>query len=688
MLRSLILASMTAALPGAILAPALAQEVGLQPADIFELEAVASPQISPDGSLIAYTRRSNDIESDQTLSNIWLIDADGENHRPLLEDEDASSSQPVWSSNGDHLAYTMTLDGDTTLQVLNVASGETRSLGELVGGASNMRFSPDGRYIAYAAFVPSAAPEAAPLPEYENTENWAAGAIVETRLVYRIDGIGSLPHGAQQTFVIDTETAERRQVTSGTIGSGSDFAWGADSTSFYVSTDRRPDSGTLAPDSEIFRVDLESGSYEQLTDRRGPDGTPRPSPDGSMIAYLGYDDQLMGYHNTALYVMDVDSREARNLTADLDRSVSAPVWAADGSGVYVQYDDRGDTVIALIGLDGSIRPIASGLGGAAFGRPYTGGSFSVANSGRLAFSSITDLRPAELAVGDAASGFSVLTALNEDVLADRFISEAEEILWPSPYDGQEIQGWALYPPNYDPEETYPLIIEIHGGPFAAYGPVFTAELQLMSAAGYVVIYTNPRGSTSYGYDFANEIHHAYPGNDYYDLMGAVDLMIERGIADPDRLFITGGSGGGTLTAWSIGQTDRFAGAAVVKPVINWASFVLHADLPQFFYRYWFGVSPWEDPDAYWERSPLSLVGNVTTPTLMMVGGSDIRTPVSETEQYYSALRLREIPSELVIIPDTAHGIANSRPSRLLTKVAEILRWFERYDPGVQSDGDE
>lgn len=666
---------------------AFSQDVPLQPVDLFALEAAASPQIAPSGTQIAYTRRSNDIETDRTLSAIWLINPDGSGHRALPMPEGASAAQPVWSPDGSQLAYVRTIDGESAIRIYTPRSDADRAVADIAGGASNLQWSPDARHLAYAAFVVSQAPSAAPLPDYDNTEAWAAGAIVEDRLVYRIDGIGALPHGGQQIFMLDVETGERSQVTNGPLSAGSDFRWGPDSKSFLLSADRRPDAETLAGDNEIFRVDITSGSFSALTDRRGPDNAPRPSPDGSMIAYLGFDDRLMGYHNTQLYVMNADGSAVRSLTANIDRSIASHRWAADNSGLYVQYDDRGQTVIGFVGLDGQLTPITAGLGPASFGRPYTGGSYSVAADGTLVFTRTTPTRPSELATGTAASGFTTITALNEDALGGIYVSDAAEISWPSPYDGQDIQGWVLYPPNYDPAAQYPMILEIHGGPFSAYGPVFSAELQLMAAQGYVVVYTNPRGSTSYGYDFANEIHHAYPGNDYFDLMGAVDLLVERGIADPDRLFITGGSGGGTLTAWSIGQTDRFAAAAVVKPVINWSSFVLHADLPQFFYRYWFGEAPWENPDAYWQRSPLSLVGNVDTPTLMMVGGADVRTPVSETEQYYSALRLREVPSELVIIPDSYHGIANSRPSRLLTKVAEILRWFDTYDP-ARPDGEE
>jgi acylaminoacyl-peptidase len=223
-----------------------------------------------------------------------------------------------------------------------------------------------------------------------------------------------------------------------------------------------------------------------------------------------------------------------------------------------------------------------------------------------------------------------------------------------------------------------MILEIHGGPFAAYGPNYASELQLYAAAGYIVLYTNPRGSTSYGEEFGNLIHHAYPGNDYDDLMSGVDALIAQGSVDPGNLFVTGGSGGGVLTAWIVGKTDRFRAAVVAKPVINWSSFVLTADASPFFYKYWFGAQPWEKPEEYWKRSPLSLVGNVKTPTMLITGEADYRTPIEETEQYYQALKLRQIDTLMVRIPEASHGGMVARPSNLIAKVDNILAWFERY----------
>jgi acylaminoacyl-peptidase len=374
--------------------------------------------------------------------------------------------------------------------------------------------------------------------------------------------------------------------------------------------------------------------------------------------------------------MNRDGSQSREIATGLDRDIEALHWSGDGRSLFAQYTDEGVGKVARVALDGSVTALADSLGGTAIGRPYSGGSFSVTPDGTVAYTRTSPQRPADVAlVRDGRT--TRLTELNEDLLAHKQLGEVEEIWWDSSHDGRRVQGWIMKPPEFREGERYPLVLEIHGGPFASYGPHFAAELQLYAAAGNVVLYTNPRGSTSYGEEFGNLIHHAYPGNDYDDLMSGVDAVIERGYVDEDRLFVTGGSGGGVLTAWIVGNTDRFAAAAVQKPVINWASFVLHADGIPFFAKYWFGELPWENIEHYWSRSPLSLVGNVTTPTMLVTGEVDYRTPMSETEQYYAALKLEGVPTAMVRVPEASHGIA-SRPSQLLAKVTHILGWFDRY----------
>jgi dipeptidyl aminopeptidase/acylaminoacyl peptidase len=274
-----------------------------------------------------------------------------------------------------------------------------------------------------------------------------------------------------------------------------------------------------------------------------------------------------------------------------------------------------------------------------------------------------------------------LTHLNDNLLGSKDLAKVGRLEVKSSADGRAIDAWLVTPPGFDPARKYPLILEIHGGPFDAYGPSFSTDDQLYAAAGYVVLFANPRGSTSYGAEFANLIHHAYPGQDYDDLMSAVDAAIAKGFIDPDQLYVTGGSGGGVLTAWIVGKTGRFKAAAVQKPVIDWASFALTADDTAFFAKYWFGKAPWEDPQGYWSRSPLSLVGNVTTPTMVVVGEEDFRTPDSEAEQFYSALQLRGVPTALVKVPGASHGGLAARPSQSAAKASAILAWFGRYRTG-------
>jgi acylaminoacyl-peptidase len=374
--------------------------------------------------------------------------------------------------------------------------------------------------------------------------------------------------------------------------------------------------------------------------------------------------------------MKRDSGEIRELAADLDRDVQQPTWSRDSRRIYFAYDDQGTTRVAETDLSGRVTKLVDDLGGEAWSRPYGGGSFTVARDGTIAYSANDAYGPAEVGLLDDGKARR-LTSLNEELLGQRELGRVEEIRSTTAADGRAVQSWLIRPPGYDPAKKYPLILEIHGGPFANYGPRFGAELQLYAAAGYNVLFSNPRGSTGYGEEFGNLIHHAYPGRDFDDLMGAVDAAIASGGVDPERLFVTGGSGGGVLTAWIVGTTERFKAAAVQKPVINWASFVLTADLPNFFYKYWFASPPWEDYEAYWLRSPLSRVGNVKTPTMVVTGEQDFRTPIPESEQFYQALKIRGVDTMLVRVPGASHSL-DARPSQLAARVAYILAWFRKY----------
>ncbi|MEQ8406493.1 MAG: S9 family peptidase [Oceanicaulis sp.] len=650
----------------------------LQAADIFSLEMASDPQISPDGRQIAYVRRSNDIMTDQTRNAVWAIGYDGEGHRPLASGS-ASYSSPTWSPRSDRLIVAASEDGETTLQMIWPATGHMARLAELPFGAGGMSWSPDGRWIAFTMFTPAAGPQVdIGLPPKPPGAEWADPALVDETTRYEFDGVGEIPDGVSQIYVISAEGGAPRKITSVEDGSISGLEWTPDSRRILFSWGGREADGFDFRTSDIYAVDAAGGALEQITDFEGPEGSPKVSPDGRRLAFLGEQAREESHIDSDLYVMEMAGGEPQRLLSDLDRGIDQIEWA-DDRGLFVRFDDVGHTVLAYAGLNGGLDRLTDAIGGTTFGRPYTSGSFSAADNGRWAATLASAYDLADVGVGSRRGRAEEITDLNADVLGVRELARVERMTWESSADGQEIEGWVAYPPGFDPEQSYPMILEIHGGPHTAYGPQFSGEVQLFAAAGYMVLYTNPRGSTSYGETFANEIDKAYPGEDVDDLLSGVDALVARGFIDEDRLYVTGGSGGGVLTAQLIGLTDRFAAAAVGKPVINWTSFTLAADIGPAIHRYWFGVTPWEAPEEYWRRSPLSLVGEVETPTLVFVGAEDRRTPVFESEQYYNALQIRGIESRLVRIPGTYHGIADSRPSRLLQKAGHILAWFEQYD---------
>jgi dipeptidyl aminopeptidase/acylaminoacyl peptidase len=646
---------------------------GLAPIDVFALEWASSPRVAPDGKTVAYVRRGFDVMKDRGTSRIWLINTDGSQHRPLASRQ---GSAPRWSPSGDRLAFLSSTDEGTEIYMHWRKDSRSARITQLPESPGNLTWSPDGRWLAFNMFVPNPPEPLATMPKAPEGATWAPALKTIERLHYRADGQGYLEEGFTHVFVVPAEGGTPRQVTGGDFNHDGGLTWNIDGTALYVSANRREDWEYESQDGEIYRVDLKTGAADAITERYGPDYGPTMSPNGRYLAYAGHDDKLMSYANEELYLHDLKTGETRSLTADLDRSVANLVWDHRSSGIYFRFDDNGVGKVAYVTVAGKLSTLADDLGGESFSRPYTGGSLHAAN-GVVAYTRSAPGRPAELAMLRRGTQ-TQLTNLNADSLDHKALADVEEIRFASNLDEREIQAWVAKPAGFDPSRRYPVILEIHGGPFAAYGPHFSAEVQLMAAAGYVVVYVNPRGSTSYGTEFANLIHHAYPGGDFHDLMTAVDYGIDRGWADPERLFVTGGSGGGILTAWIVTQTDRFKAAVSAKPVINWYSMMLTTDAYGFFHRYWFSDYPWNDPEAYLSHSPLHFVDQVSTPTMLLTGERDLRTPITEAEQFSQALKLLKIDTALVRVPEASHGIA-ARPSHLIAKVQHILAWFERYD---------
>lgn len=651
--------------------------------DVFSLQYADSPIVGPEGETIYYRRVSMDIMSDQRRRNLWRINADGSGHRPLTTGARSVSSAAL-SPRGDRIAYVDSDDVGAQIFLQWLDDGRVAQLTRGSETPGRLSWSPDGRWLAFTMRVPVEAPSMGDMPKAPEGAQWAPGPKVVDRVVYRNDGAGERPEAFYQIFLLSAEGGAARQLTFDAFDHTGGMDWAPDSASLVFSARREPDWALNVYNSNLYRLDITSGEVTRLTDRQGAESDPAVSPDGELIAFTGAEDQGLPHHNSRLYLIESDGSGMRELLPELDRDIEDPQWSQDGRHIYFRFDDEGDTVLARTTLAGAMERLAQGLGGTSLGRPYAGASYAVGGGERYAFTAGGLLSPADIATGIDGGPTQRLTGLSENLLAHRSLAAVEEFWVDSSAGGERIQAWLALPPGFDPSQQYPLILEIHGGPHTNYGRRFSTEVQLYAAAGYVVLYVNPRGSTSYGERFANLIQNAYPGEDYDDLMSALDAVIDRGFIDEDALYVTGGSGGGVLTAWIVGKTDRFRAAVVAKPVINWASFSLTADNAPYFTRYWFPALPWEDPEHYWARSPLSLVGEVDTPTMLLTGESDLRTPISESEQYYQALKLRGVDTAMVRMPGASHSIAR-RPSQLMGKVAAILAWFERYPPPEEGE---
>ena len=633
----------------------------------MEMESIGSPNISPDGKHIIFTRGWIDKKNDRSRSNLWIVDIEGKRVRELTHGNWRDFS-PVWSPDGKKIAFLSDRDETTQIHVMWLDTREVAQLTHLTRSPESLRWSPSGKKLAFTLFIPDDKPTLpVKLPKKPEGAKWAEPAVIVDRLSWRRDGRGYSPKGYTHIFVIDAELGGTpRQITSGDY-SHSDPQWSQDGKKIYFSAIRKPDAEYLQDDSEIYSVGLNTLEIKTLTDRKGPDREPRISPDGKWIAYAGYDDKNYTSHISNLYLMDIEGVKKRTLAVDLHNSPSSITWAPDGSGLYYLMRERGVSVLYFVSTNQKIRKITKGV-------HYLSG-LSIANNGQVASTLSTFHKPGYLVTFNLQKPDDIkkLVDVNEDVLANVKLGEVEELWLKSP-DGLDLQGWLIKPAEFEQNKKYPMILYIHGGPWAMYSVSFSWPWQNFAAIGYAVLYMNPRGSTGYGQDFVNGIQFSYPGKDFDDLMAGVDAALAKGFIDKDNLFVCGGSGGGVLTAWIVGHTDRFRAAVSMRPVINWHSFVGTTDGSGWYRQ--FRKYPWEDPMEYAVRSPLHYVGNVTTPTMVMTGEADLRTPMGQSEEYYRALKKLKKETLLVRMPDEYHGWR--RPSHRLLQQLYLIAWFEKY----------
>ncbi len=642
--------------------------------DYLNYETVADPQISPDGAQVIYTRRWVNQMDDKIESALWIMSADGSKNRFLTKGSDAE-----WSPDGTRVAYIA--EGEPNgpqIFVRWLSEGESTQITHLDHAPSNVSWSPDGKQLAFSMLVPKPTKWEIALPKPPEGAKWTKEPAVIDKLHYRQDRVGYTEPGFTHLFVVPADGGTPRALTSGDWNVGARFDglagtvgidWSADGRTIVVDGLDVPDADLRYRDSDIFAIDVATGNRRKLITDGGSWSDPHVSPDGKLVAFVGHTATKASYKSEELFVVGLDGAGMRKISGTLDRDAVNLHWAPDGSGVYFAAGDRGASNIRFAPLSGTPREVTTGNAMISL----TG--VSSKNVG-VGIRSAAHQPPDVVRVNLTQPGsVTQLTRVNDDLLTGLTLGEVEEI-WYDSTGGTKVQGWLVKPPFFDKSKRYPLILEIHGGPHGMYNAGFNFMFQSFAANGYVVLYTNPRGSTGYGSAFGNAIERAYPSVDYDDLMAGVDATIAKGFVDSRNMYVGGCSGGGVLSSWVIGHTDRFAAAAVRCPVIDWLSFMGHTDIPLFTANF-FDAPFWEKPEQWLKQSPLMYVGNVKTPTLLMTGVLDMRTPIPQSEEYYTALKMRGIEAKLLRFEGEYHG-TTTKPSNFMRTILYMLSWYKDH----------
>lgn len=678
--------------------------------DLFSFNWIADPQVAPDGSRVAFVRTTVNEKKDGYHTSIWIVStATGETRQLTGGMRDTS---PRWSPDGNYLAFVRVTEKDgrpdsPQLFMLPLDGGEAFQFTSLPRGAGNPQWSPDGKMLSFAngatvdelaKAIPRTTPpaSASPTPGAERDSD----VRVITRAVYRSDSAGYVDykHPSQIWVVSAPRTSDQKvtpkQLTTGRYSSGN-VTWGKDSATIYFVSDRRDEAYYELGKTDIYSIPVSGGQSTKLTSIEMGTGAFSISPNGKQIAfYASTNTPVLSYSQPDLWVMDIaPNAQPRNLTRTFDWDLGSglagdntaprggggnpPIWSADGRTINAVYGKEGNTNVgAFDASNGKEADVTSGKHAVVSVR-------ATPDASKFALLISTPTRVGDLFwLEKPGATPKQLTRLNEELFSRINLTEPEEI-WYTSFDGKKIHAWAQKPPNFDSSKKYPLILNIHGGPHTAYGHIFFHEFQWMAAKGYVVLYPNPRGSTTYGQDFGNIIQYRYPGDDYKDLMAGVDELIRRGYIDEKKLGVTGGSGGGLLTNWTIGHTTRFAAAVSQRDIASWTSWWYTADFV-LFQPSWFKAPPFEDPEDYKARSPITYINNVKTPLMVILGEADWRTPTfAGGEEMFRALKYRKIPTVMVRFPNETHELSRSgQPWHRIERLQHLVGWFDKWLIGV------
>lgn len=664
--------------------------------DLYAIKLVGDPRLSPDGSRVAYVLTRLNKDSDSYTSAVWLVSLTGQAPRKLTSGFYRDQS-PRWSPDGSEIAFVSNRPGhaakvagdeqkedskkkpESQIWAIAVSGGEARQITSVETDASDPVWSPDGKTVAFLSKTK---------PENDRDEDAVGGKITDERVItsirYRADGMGfieSYPH----VWSVNETGEDAKQLTSGPY-EDSNVAWSPDGLQLYF-VSNRTDGHEVNGRSLLYRVDAANGEPECVTDGAYRFDSPVWSADGKRIALLGTDDPIAGSSKNAnLWTLDITTGNLENHTENWDRSLGdfgmgdviatgdvVPEWSSHDRGVFSLASDSGDTHIYKVDLESDeVTRVTEGA------RRIAG--FQAIEDEQYVVLTGDASHPFELSLIEPG-GERALTHHNDAFLAEVELSPAVELRCQSPVDGKEIQSWIIHPPGFS--ETagakYPMILEIHGGPHAMYGQAMFHEMQLMAARGYVVLFTNPRGSSGYGEEFTSCTKGRWGESDMPDVMAAVDALLAKGYVDEERMGVTGGSYGGYLTNWIIGHSDRFQAAVTQRCVSDFNSFYGTSDIGFTFGEYEFDGTPWEQYERLRRHSPITYVESMTTPLLIIHSERDLRCPIEQAEQLFIALKKLGREPVFVRIPEESHNLSrNGTPSRRLARLHHILTWFDQH----------
>jgi dipeptidyl aminopeptidase/acylaminoacyl peptidase len=685
--------------------------------DIFQFNWIGDPQISPDGSSVAFVKVSVNEKKDGYDTSVWSVSVRGDEPPRRMTDGKRDSS-PRWSPDGKWLVFVRAPEAPSPagpparppasqLYMLPMSGGESWKFTDLPRGAGTPVWSPDGKSIAFTSDTSPEDLAKQKKKDQKKADDKSDSADADresdvrviTRSVYRVNGGGYLDFKhPDHIWVVaaprsSEETVTPRQLTSGKYEEGN-ILWSKDASIIYYTTNRTDDPSYERPHADVYSVAAAGGEPQKVLAINMPPREISLSPDGKRLAFCAsVNEPVQSYTQPDLWVVDLAAEaKPRNLTADYDYDVCSGMLGDQGTpraggGDHVLWTTDGKGLITVSAREGKANLAQFD---AASGKitEITRGNFAVehyrstSDSSKLVALISTPTNIGDLFVVDRGGAPKQITHINDKLFSQLNLTEPEEI-WYTSFDGKKIQAWVQKPPDFDRAKKYPLILDIHGGPHTAYGYVFDHEFQWMAAKGYVVLYPNPRGSTSYGQQFGNIIQYHYPGDDFKDLMLSVDEVLKRGYVDAKKLGVTGGSGGGLLTNWVIGHTDRFAAAVAQRDIASWADWWYSADFT-LYQAQWFKAPPFRDPKDYEQRSPITYIENVKTPLMLILGEADFRTPPGAGgEEMFRALKFLKRPVIMVRFPGESHELSRSgQPWHRVERLEHIVGWFDKYLQGI------